>query len=419
MKILKILLSLVFTLALSSCDVGLDDFGDKVKDISTETLSTLDNAIDALSKESADWQDILNKTTEQLTDEAQATIRNEVSSVLSRSIAKTGVELRCNTDFIRYRVRDALIRIKLKFLNKPVPPVEPKLCNIDPEAIDKESVPKNVKSLNFYGYDFDFAEGLGVFLENENGNRTNVNRYLDKPTHYAMTLKFGGNGVQLDNKSTRFVLQWQNKTISTIGIIQPQTPVCDSEIKRITLNPITYTPPHTRGDAEFKGHGPDIRTSIEFEVHPKHLDARILMNAKETKSDWTTASGVKLYPSIFVPNPGWKIDKIIGNTASTHNYRDSNTTVDRFQLGSGGPAKELLYVGDTNGKEAGSRTKVTVHFNPVRIMLVQDANCVSANALTQMKNVGKISNSVLMRLKPKLNEETMKINRRLQQLPNQ
>lgn len=123
MKKIKLLL-ILFTLLLASCDIGdkIDELGDKAKDITTETLATLDDAISTLGNESANWQDVLNNTIGQLTDDAQATIRNEVSSVLSRSIAKAGVEIRCEADFLRNRVRDSLIRIKLKLLHKPVPP---------------------------------------------------------------------------------------------------------------------------------------------------------------------------------------------------------------------------------------------------------------------------------------------------------
>ncbi|MDH5178421.1 MAG: hypothetical protein OEZ39_04145 [Gammaproteobacteria bacterium] len=404
---------ILFLALLVSCDIGekLDELKDTAKDITTETLATLDDAISALSGESAAWQDVLTNTISKLTDEAQATVRNEVSSVLSRAIAKTGVELRCEVDFIRNRVKDALIRIKLKFLGKPVPPLEPKFCNIDPEAVDREAVPKHIKSLNFYGYDFDVDQQIKVLLESDNGSKADVSRFLDKPTHYAMTLKFGGNGVQLNAKSRRFILQWKNQVISTIGVIQPQTPVCESKTETVRVSPITYIPPHTRGDTEYKGHGPKVTSSVRWVVSPKRLDASITMHAAETKKDWTTASGTKLFPNLFVPDPGWRIDSVVGSLSSSHAYTDTNHTEDRYQLGSGGPARELVYVGDTKGKEAGTRTQVTVYFNNPRLVLVQDKNCVSGSQVAAMKKKGTISNKSLQRLSPAMVKDLQKINK--------
>lgn len=123
---------------------------------------------------------------------------------------------------------------------------------------------------------------------------------------------------------------------------------------------------------------------------------------KRQKKDWTTASGTKLYPSVYTPDPGWRIDKVIGSVISSHSYTDSNHTEDRFPLGSGGPVKQLVYVGDTKGKEAGTRTKVTVYYNPVRLVLVQDKNCVSESTVAKMQAKGKISPTALKRLAPAL-----------------
>src|SRR5215212_358221 len=76
---------LVLLLTLSGCglDVGL---GTDTEDAITNTLNTLDDAISTLDNASADWQRVLQDTVSKLTDDAQSTIRNEVTNVMNRGI---------------------------------------------------------------------------------------------------------------------------------------------------------------------------------------------------------------------------------------------------------------------------------------------------------------------------------------------
>jgi outer membrane murein-binding lipoprotein Lpp len=113
--------SMIFVpLLISGCSIGdkIDKLTDKVSDVAGDTVATLDNAIDALDRNSASWQAVLQDTTAKLTSDAQSTVRNEVSDVLNRSVAATGDELRCNVDFIGTRVRQALVRIRARLMHQ-------------------------------------------------------------------------------------------------------------------------------------------------------------------------------------------------------------------------------------------------------------------------------------------------------------
>jgi hypothetical protein len=211
--------------------------------------------------------------------------------------------------------------------------------------------------VEFYGYNFTQASGLGVFLERANGERTNVTGSVDKPTTYAMTLKFGSNGVQLDNTSARLVLEWGGKQVSSVAVIQPTTPVCTSEVDTVRPGKIGPFIPRKvgRGDADFDGNGPRVNTDVALVVAPQSLTARVHMHAKETQSDWTETDGWENYP-LYTPKPGWRIDRVEGVTSRSHQYVDSNQTEDGFDFGTGGLVANLLYVGDTGGDEAGTRT---------------------------------------------------------------
>lgn len=83
-------LIVLMPILIAGCSIGdkIDKLTDKVSDVAGDTVATLDNAIDALDRNSASWQSVLQDTTTKLTDEAQSTIRNEVSDLLNRSYGK-------------------------------------------------------------------------------------------------------------------------------------------------------------------------------------------------------------------------------------------------------------------------------------------------------------------------------------------
>lgn len=378
----------------------IKDAINQVADVRIATVNALDDAIYRLENQSSNWQAVLQDTMSKLTSDIQTTVRNELANVASRSVAQAGVEFRCNADFIGKRVRDELIRIKAEYLQQPVPQVEPALCQVVPPAIDRESVPGHVKQLEFYGYNFNDASNLQVFLEHLGGRRSDVTGSLDRPTHYVMTIKFGASGVQLDSTSERFVLVWGGREISTIGVIQPPTPVCEEKIISIQPGSITYMPPHVFGDKDFDGNGPRVIADVRLSVGPRDIVARIYMDAKETKSDWTEARGTTVN-TIYTADPDWRIDQVLGPLVSHHEYIDNDDHVsDSFDLGGGGLVRRFVYVGDTGDDEAGTRTKVDVTFNQIRIRVVKATHCVPAGTVRQLHKEGLIDDSTYNRLKP-------------------
>jgi hypothetical protein len=390
----------------SNCDpLGLKE---AVKDPTAQAVNVLDDAIDALQNASADWQKVLQDAQQKLTQDAQSTIRNELANVASRSIAQGGVELRCDADFIRARVRAALLSIRAKLLGQAVTKLEPSLCQVVPLGVDRTLVPDRLKQLEFYGYDFDTDKTLRVWLERAGATRLDVTGMVDRPTHYAMTLKFGGSGVQLDDQSERFALEWDGNVISTIAVIQPATPVCSSKVDTVGEQSVTFRPPRAgSGDADFAGHGPKVDTIVTLLPSPDVLRAQVYMKARETKSDWTEASGLQVF-ELYRPPSGWVIDRMPGTSQVTHSYVDSNHDLDTFELG-GGPVKRLVYVGDTPGDEAGTRTQVTVSFNRIPLELRQNGNCVPQTAVRLLKERSLLSPAALQRLEPAATHEFARV----------
>jgi hypothetical protein len=96
-----------------------------LNDPAGQAIAILDRAIEALESESANWRQVLEETRDKLTDSAQATIRNEVSSALTRAIAIDGTQFRRNVDFIGVGARQDLIRIRAGLSQQPISSREP------------------------------------------------------------------------------------------------------------------------------------------------------------------------------------------------------------------------------------------------------------------------------------------------------
>jgi len=335
-----------------------------------DIVRAINNAIAALNQNSSEWQDIMNgliADLEGLDSELASLIRVEVQDMLNRGIAVLGAEFRCNVDFVGNRMRNALIRIKNKNFGTDdvVPPLAPYVCNVDPATVDRFLIPDRLNVLEFFGYDFDLDD-VRLYLEEGNGGRQNITNYLDKPTHYHMTVDLSAEGVPLTAQHNKFVLIHGFEEISIVKIIQGTT-----DIEYVSPGYRTFVPPHTRGDEEFGGNGPQVRCRVRLSVigtESNMLQSEIYMRAEETRSDWTTAEGTDTH-IIYTAPAGKKIKEISCVPYDEFEYTDDNLQMDWFARGSGGPVKQYEFMGDTEGIDAGSDTGVTVQYNTIPIEL--------------------------------------------------
>ncbi|MEL6674540.1 MAG: hypothetical protein AAFR61_20185, partial [Bacteroidota bacterium] len=129
----------------------------------------------------------------------------------------------------------------------------------------------------------------------------------------------------------------------------------------ITPSSFSFLPPHTRGDREFKGNGPQVRISTYLYKNSRQAYLRVYMKAEETKSDWTTAEGTSSRHYFYNAPTGWHIKKIDGQNSfpGVVEYLDTDTQDDIFNTTLG----QFVVVGDTKGHEAGTRTGVSIKFS--------------------------------------------------------
>ena len=394
-KTKNVIVVMVFVaITLSGCGL-LNKLLGGINDQANKVLQTLDQGISTLNSQSANWQEVLNGIIKDLPAEVSATVRGDVSNLLQRTIAATSGEVRCDVDFFRVRVQQALEQIKAKYLKTPLSPLEPHLCEAVPLALDMSLKPDQRNNIQFFGYDFDMTK-IEVFLVS-GGSEINVSQYLDQPTHYHLTLNLGGSGVQLNTNSQRFILRWNGHNISTIAVIQAAPKICETEYREFTPNKITFIPPRVgKGDADFGGHGPSVNSSVTLINYGDHINAKIYMDAIETKSDWSEAQGSREF-EIYRADPNKTIEKIVSSNTSSFHYTDTNHETDLF--GGNGCISSYNFTGDTGGDETGTKTKVTVAFNSIRLQLKEKGDCVSTQML-QMLNVQKrMSPELLQQIK--------------------
>ncbi|MCC6725463.1 MAG: hypothetical protein IT258_13225 [Saprospiraceae bacterium] len=365
----KILVLLTSFFLFSSCS-AIQDF---LENNGNRTVALINDAIDKVTSQSASWQTTLTELESKLIKDTQSTVRTEVSNLADRTVAVAGTEFRCNSDFLGNRVVQELERIKARYCGKTVPERVPAICQVVPSAVDMSLEPGRRGQIDITGYDFDNQPNLRLYLV-AGGLKMDVSASLNKLSHYQMVINLGQNGVLLNENSTNLMLEYNGKELSSIPITQPIIPDCIVEERVIPMSEVTFMPVHTRGDKEFEGHGPQVASNVE--VYPKGntLEAHIYMKAEETKSDWTTAEG-HLQQTMWTAPADRMILEVTSDGSSVISYLDSNHADDYFEQGSGELVKRFVFVGDTDDKDAGVRTKVTVYFNDIRVKLKQIGNC--------------------------------------------
>lgn len=175
------------------------------------------------------------------------------------------------------------------------------------------------------------------------------------------------------------------------GAAEPTAAASTCQTKTYSIPSRTYTkfiPAHTRGDRDYAGHGPDVELKGSLELITNSSGGttgrvRLAMNAVETVSDWTTASGVR-YTGLFVTDAGYRVSSIVDSTGrnvvlqDSKAYRDTDHSDDL--LGPGyvtstfftSFVSRYVVTGDTSGDEAGTETGVTL---TTKAMTVRASSC--------------------------------------------
>ena len=152
------------------------------------------------------------------------------------------------------------------------------------------------------------------------------------------------------------------------------TPPCELLGRQFTPLPFRYEPPHTEGDGDFKGHGPDVTATVTLAFQHDTAWVTVYMKARETQSDFTTVEGTSDIYVIYEAPRGWLIHEFFAQSAETIEYRDNDHDVDIFPGET--LVKNWLFQGDGPSADVG-RTSVVIDFHELNVRLVEDADCIA------------------------------------------
>jgi hypothetical protein len=254
------------------------DFGEGLDKTAVKLVKALDEAIAKIEKESGSWRKTVEETRDVVIDEANSSIRNELTNLINDGVAATGIEVRCNIDFVGNKTKQKLIHmrnqiaVKYKIPRRSEAPLEPGLCQVIPSSIDLNLPPKRRSQLKLAGYDFD-KDTIMVFLLNGD-QEIDVTSRLAQTTKYLLTLNLSpANGIDFSSESNKILIKTigSNKLISEINVIQ----AADSKEKKMKAKTWRMV----------KGEGECAITYDGFELRWNRLKKRLEVEGYDLESE--------------------------------------------------------------------------------------------------------------------------------------
>jgi len=231
------------------------------------TLDALNSAIDTLQTAPEDWKNVLNEVSAKIGDRVKD-VAEEVHTLANDLVASTGVEFRCDADFLGNRAREALISIRDKFLHafdpqkypKSSRPPSPYWCHLNPPTIDLISDGHGHLSLKHpessgsiiqvTGFNFRSDDLPKIELQDPGQNDVRVSKAVATfSTRYQLSVNFQPEDFAGVSEGFSFVLKWADATdtptipVSIETIHQKPAPKV-----RITLNSLTLFQDENAGD---------------------------------------------------------------------------------------------------------------------------------------------------------------------------
>lgn len=354
---------LLSSLSLSGCDAT----GGSID----RAMEIIDRAIRDIELNMDSWQAILQRVANELPDDISETVRVEADRLATRSIAKMGIEFRCNVDFLARRAIESLRRLKAMILDQNPPPLPPWFCQVDPAAIDLKVSPDLWSTAMLFGYDLDNADSSGTLLQvhllTRSGQAIRMpESRIGRTTHYQLTLNLGNMARPLyQDQVDKIVVSWDGRTEG-----HPEIVIVPWEARRQTLTHSCgavgpYSPPKTAGDADFDT-ADDAPTDLEVAgglfFNEQTVQITHMMFAREREPDHTTVHGQDKWETCFTAPQGWRIVEVRPNLGSRVNAvvtvqgmivltRPAGEAVDHFEV----------WV-DSDGDEAGGWTRIVTHW---------------------------------------------------------
>jgi hypothetical protein len=358
----------------------------------------LDDALNAIGDPSADYRSIFQNILATLPNGSQDFVKAEITEFMQRA-PTSGMDFKCSAEFMRYRARQELWRLKDVLLNMNPQPPEPQFCYAVPFAID---LIRSTNTVEIYGYDLDRAP-LEMFLVNGDVFQ-DVSSALIKRTHYHLTLDLGKDRVKFSPNSQALSVAWGHLIRYTIPLIQLATPLCSSWLEEIPAGKtITYAPLLLGGEGRFREPGPRVWSNATLDYESNKVDATVCMTAADQSSNQATFSGCG---GEYVFTSEWDrvIEGIFGEIEGYISYAHGSQADEVKEGLQGGPVREWKFSGFGENSGARREIQVAVELNKIRVVSTAMDACVSAIAYSEAKRMNALSAETIRRLDPQLNK---------------
>lgn len=384
---------LLLALASSGCMGGAIRSGEIVNIELTNAVSAFDNAIASMGNRTGEIQTVLDDLRNNLSEETHSLLLEEISNLMQTNILVSSAEFRCNIEFVRSRIEQELIRIRnslIRELNnlRILPPIalmeeypmEPFISNVVPSAVDIGLDPQRRKILDVFGFNF---RSLPITVEAVGyDGRRDISRALAIIGDYRMVLDLTRNGADLDESVYQIVFSWNQIPQCVIPVLSSMIfGECSTYTAMTQMDTLSIIPRHTGGDQDFHGNGPwmRFRFNVYVDVDGSSLRADYSIEAHESSSaqnitpagDFTSAYDSGSILLFQVTEPGERIIRFNSEDNLNFSYYDSDHLNDSFLFTDTDLIRELVFIGDQKGDEAGTLTSVTAYINEIELVIEQ------------------------------------------------
>jgi len=361
----------------------------------TDSVVVLERAINALASPSTEYRKTLQNALASLPPNSEEFLKTDIRTFMNRA-PDARADFKCGADFVRYRARKELLRLKDTLLHTNPQPAQPQFCYAVPFAIDPQ---RSIHPIEVYGYDFDRVP-LQILLMDTYGFR-DVTFAISKRTHYHVTLDLAKNGVKFSPQNQVLAVTWGHLIQHSIPVIQSTTPLCSSRVEEVPAGKeITYAPLPINENRHFTG-GANILANAFLDYESNKIDATVCMTAVEQNSDGAGISGCGV-EYVYTSESDREIEWVFGNLEAWMADEDIHWPNRVKQGAQGGLVAEWILAGFGGKSPANAEAQVTIRLRKLRVVSTAPEGCISAITYSEAKRMNALSAATVIRLDSQL-----------------
>lgn len=371
MKIIKgLTFFLFFFLFPVSCDIA-DELKNDLTVLREQAVIALNDGINTLQNQSTDWKPVLKDLESKIDKRVQDVLTYNIPYITNLASQRALSSVLCVKESVKDEVLYYLQVVRAELVTGVLPSLpQTKICSSSQITLDLNS-PRNIRNQIIYtGYYIHSKDSIRAVLVNDTTRLEIPKNKLGFPDISTITVSLTDySDTQLSN-FTHLQLMYNKEVISSIGIDKklPDPPLIETATTQ--QRELIWIPPHTNGNRDFNGDGPRMVSHVYLKHDGKKVYVQIYLYAQETKSDWTTAAGNSNWVEIYNVKEGYRINKINDPTDYLNILRTSNvdyvdTSIEDYIIET--VVGRAIIVGDTEGDEAGTRTKINLNLKPFQV----------------------------------------------------